>query len=120
LPGTQFLERLGHITIWENFFTGLNIVGEFHHVVEKTGGVIASDVQQTDLRVLAERHRLESLDAGELAVEGTVFVEAGAADDLHRAVNAGDTAREPDFTVGAAAHRSEERVIRNGRGLVWH
>ena len=113
LPGTQFLERLGNITFGENFLASLDVVGELHHVIEESGGIIASDVQQTDLRVLAERHRLESLDAGELAIEGTVFVEAGAADNLHCAVNARDTASEPNLAVGSAPYGPDERVVRN-------
>ena len=44
LAGAQFFERLGHVTFGKNFIASLNIVGELHHIIEKTGGVIASDV----------------------------------------------------------------------------
>src|SRR5207247_3075168 len=59
-PGAQLLERLGDVTFGKNFLPRLNVVSELHHIVEKTGGVIASDVQQADLRVLSEGHRLET------------------------------------------------------------
>src|SRR6266542_1259306 len=120
LPGAQFLERLGDVTVGENFIASLNVVRELHHIIEKTGGVIASDVQQADLRFLPDGHRLETFYAGELAVEGTVFVEACAADNLHRPVNARDTAREPNFAVGSAAHGPEQRVISDRLREVGH
>src|SRR5262245_37760521 len=68
VPGAQFFERLGDVTFGENLIASFNVVGELHHIVEKTGGIIAPDVQQADLRVLPQGYRLETSDAGELAV----------------------------------------------------
>src|SRR5260221_11012779 len=75
LPAAQLLERLGDVTLGKNLIASLNVVGELHDIVEKAAGVIASDMQQADLRVLPEGYRLETYDPGEPSGEGTVFNE---------------------------------------------
>ena len=50
---------------------------------------------------MGTRDGFESSDAGELALEGAVVVEAGAVDDFDDAINAEPIASEPDLAVTA-------------------
>ena len=60
-------------------------VRQFHHVVEKSRGVVAADMEDVHLAFVRAGDRLELLDAVELAFVRAVMVEGCAIDDLHRA-----------------------------------
>jgi len=62
----------------------------------------------------------EAADAGQLAFIGALVIEEAAVDDLDGEQGAGEVAGQPDLTVGAAAHATDQGVVRDdgcGQGL---
>src|SRR5262245_1371798 len=88
-------------------------VRKLHDVKEATRGIIATDVQDiNDTRVRA-RDRLKLNDPSKLAFVRTIAGKLFAPNNLHRVKPAGDTARQPDIPVAAAANAPKQFMIRH-------
>ena len=127
LPRQHFLQRLWSIrrdlsradgAVQRGVRSG--VVRQFHDVKEIPGRVVAPDVQNVHLVFLCARNRFEALNAGELAIERARFLEAGAIDHFHRAIDAGDAPGEPDFAIGATPDRAQQFVVRNDGRRACH
>jgi hypothetical protein len=90
----------------------VQIVRQFHHIVEAAQVLIAANVEDADKPRMTARDRLELHDSLELPVEGPVAVESFPGDDFDGPVRAGDVAAEPHFAVSAAADAADQFVIR--------
>lgn len=91
----------------------LRSVGQLHHVIIVTGGVVSPSLEHVQQAVIASGDGLERLNAAELALI-TAFVPKGlAVDHLDRAVRSQDVSGQPHFAVGAAADAAKEFVVGN-------
>ena len=93
----------------------IGILRQFHHVIEETLGLVAPDVQDGELAGMRSGNRRELLQALEFALEGTVFLEGIAMNNLHGAPFAEHGSRQPDFAVAAVADGLEQFVVGDRR-----
>ena len=94
----------------------LRRIGQFHHIVEITGGFIASDVKERELAGMFAGDAFKTLDAGELALERFGILKRVTPDDLRRAQRAGGlAARQPDIAISTVADAPDQFVVGNGR-----
>src|SRR6185369_4222280 len=87
------------------------IVGQLHDVVEAIQAT--ANVQDVELTFVRAGNRLEALDAGQFALEGTIIVKRAAVNDFHGTINTKGATREPDFAIAAFANAADQRVIRD-------
>ncbi|SPE51250.1 hypothetical protein SBV1_130119 [Verrucomicrobia bacterium] len=98
----------------------VEIVRQFHDIVEVAVGLVAPDMEQGQLAGMLAGDLFEALDAFELAPEGPVILEGVAPNDLGGAQDAGGlAASQPDVTIGAAADAAEQVIIGNGGEAGW-
>src|ERR1041384_4417027 len=93
--------------------TPLRVVRQFHYVIKKAR--TQAHVQNGDLAGIGTGDRLEAFDALELALERAAVVEGRAMNDLQRDPRAGHVAREPDFSIRAAADRAQQLIVGDGQ-----
>jgi hypothetical protein len=68
-------------------------------------------VEQVHQAFVRTGNRFVLLDAGELALERPLVLEAAPMHDLHRATNPKRIARQPHFAITAAADAPQQFVV---------
>ena len=94
----------------------LRLVRQLHYVVEVTGLLMASDVQDRELAGVQSGNRLELLDALKLALERPIVLERASMDDFHGTKLSEYVPRQPHLAVTAPSHAPEQFVLGDGRG----
>src|ERR1043166_9283376 len=91
------------------------VVRQLHHVVKVPVCVIAPDVQNVHLTVVAAGNWLEPLDAVELAFVGTIVGKAPPGNNFDRAIRPHNIPRQPNLAIAAAADLADQLMVRDGR-----
>src|SRR4051812_43299679 len=107
------IQRLRKVILGRCYRPMIEIIGQFHHVVEKPLGGVLTHMKKIDQTFILAGDRIKSLDAFNFAVKGAVVLETIAIDDLQRAQSARDATSHPDVTVGPAPDKPKQRIIGN-------
>ena len=91
------------------------IVRQFHHVIEISGLLIPSYVQDVHLAFMQTGNRLELLDAFKLPVVRPIVLEPVPVNHFNGPVVAQHVSRQPHLAVAAAADAAQQFVVWNGR-----
>ena len=84
------------------------VIGQFHHVIKVSFGIITADVKQGELAGMFARDAFEPLKTFKFPVERAFVFESAPPDDLGCPENTGRfTTGQPDFAVGAAVDASQ-------------
>ena len=82
------LERLRRVTSNLDLGAADLIIGQLHHVIEKSARDAPPDVQDIDEAFMRARDRFEGRHTLELAIEGALRFEGGTVNDLYRSQRA--------------------------------
>src|ERR1700730_19032155 len=87
------------------------IVGQLHDVIEII--VRTPDMQDVDETGVRARYRFESGHALKLALKRALTFERRTIDHFHRAQSAGQSTRQPNLAISAAADHAQHFVLGN-------
>jgi hypothetical protein len=100
------------------------IIGELHHVVEVSLGIVSPYVQNMNQAAGCAGDWFETLNAGKLTLEWPLAVEVPPPDDFYSAQRAHDIAGKPHLAVSSAADRPKQGVVgyrgRRAHGVAYN
>ena len=106
----------GFFRVWDFVIRHFRLIRQLHYVIEITGLIVATELEDIDEAIMRPGKRLKFLQPAELALEMFVAVEALALDDFDGAQSADCAFRQPHVAVASTANATEHFVVGNGRG----
>ena len=98
-----------------HFALRIQIVGQFHHVIEIPRRIVAPHVQNIDVAFVRAGNRFEFENAGKLALVWFILLERRAMNHFDGPISARRASGQPYFTIAATADAPEQFVVGNER-----